>query len=165
VTVTGDTFKDDRSRASSGNVVAFVIAFLPTPIHYHLDKFYLIRRHGLYASRTKGRFNEIPRVADRAPEGWKAAHQRCGVAGDLGHESLSDGGEEVKVDARKHAWARPLAKVYEVDRFVCPKFGAEMKVRAVIEDPDKLGHILWQWEATDERCGRAVWYSPNTADT
>ena len=52
------------------------------------------------------------------------------------------GSEEVKVDARKRAWARRLAKLYEVDPFVCPRCGAEMRVIAVIEDPDELGRIL-----------------------
>ena len=33
----------------------------------------------------------------------------------------SDGGEEVNVNARKRAWARLLAKVYEVNLMVCPK--------------------------------------------
>ena len=102
----------------------------------------LIRRYGLYASRTRGRWEEMPWVAERAPEGWKAAHRRGGAAEDLGYEPLSDGDEEVTVDARKRAWARLLAKVYEVDPFVCPKCGAEVKVIAVIEDPDELKRIL-----------------------
>jgi len=84
----------------------------------------------------------MPWVAERAPEGWKAAHQRDGVADDLGYEPLSDGDEEVTVDARKRAWARLLAKVYEVDPMVCPKCGRDMKVIAVIEDPDELRRIL-----------------------
>lgn len=69
---------------------------------------------------------------------------RAGAPGveDLGYEPLSDGDEEATVDARKRAWARLLAKVYEVDPLVCPKCGAEMKVIAIIEDPDELGRIL-----------------------
>ena len=102
----------------------------------------LIRRYGLYASRTKGRWEQMPWVAQRAPEAWKAAHQRDGVADDLEYESLSDRDEEVTVDPHKRAWARLLAKVYETDPFVCPKCGAEMKVIAIIEDPDELGRIL-----------------------
>ncbi|SIR07964.1 hypothetical protein SAMN05920897_13510 [Alkalispirochaeta americana] len=81
-------------------------------------------------------------VAERAPEGWKAAHRRGGGAEDLGYEALSDGEQEVTVDARKRAWARLLAKVYEVDPMVCPKCGADMKVIAVIEDTDELKRIL-----------------------
>jgi hypothetical protein len=72
----------------------------------------LIRRYGLYASRTKGRWEEMPWVAKRAPEGWKAAHQRDGVADDLGYEPLSDGDEEVTVDPRKRAWVQRFAKRY-----------------------------------------------------
>ena len=40
------------------------------------------------------------------------------------------------------AWARLFAKVYEVDPFVCPKCGVEMKVIAIIEDADELKRIL-----------------------
>jgi hypothetical protein len=102
----------------------------------------LTRRYGLYASRTKGRWREMPWVAERAPEGWRATHQRGVAAEDLGYEPLSDGDEEVAVDVCKRAWARLLAKVYEVDPMVCPKCGAEMKVIAVIEDRDELKRIL-----------------------
>ena len=84
----------------------------------------------------------MPWVAERSPDGWKAAHQHDGVADDLGYKPLSDGDEEVDINARKRAWARLLAKVYEVDPFVCPKCGAEMKVIAIIEDPDELKRIL-----------------------
>ena len=81
-------------------------------------------------------------VAERAPAGWKAAHHHGDAADFLGYEPLLDDEEEVNVDARKRAWARLLAKVYEVDPLVCPKCGAEMKVIAIIEDPDELGRIL-----------------------
>jgi hypothetical protein len=110
--------------------------------HIPPKRLQLIRRYGLYASRTKGRWEEMPWVAERAPEGWKAVHKRGGVADDLGYEPLSHGDEEVPVDVCKRAWARLLAKVYEVDPMVCPKCGAEMKVIAVIEDPDELGRLL-----------------------
>ena len=84
----------------------------------------------------------MPWVAQRAPDGWKAIHRSSAGNDHLGFDPLSDEGEEVNVDARKRAWARLLAKVYEVDPFVCPKCGADMKVIAVIEDPDELKRIL-----------------------
>ncbi|TVQ40382.1 MAG: IS91 family transposase [Spirochaetaceae bacterium] len=34
----------------------------------------LIRRYGLYSSRTKGHWFQMPHVAARAPEGWQASH-------------------------------------------------------------------------------------------
>jgi len=102
----------------------------------------LIRRYGLYASRTKGRWQDMPWVAERAPDGWKATHRNSAGNDHMGFDSLSDGDEEITVDARQRAWARLLAKVYEVDPLVCPKCGAEMKVIAIIEDPDELKRIL-----------------------
>jgi hypothetical protein len=58
------------------------------------------------------------------------------------YEPLPDDNEEVTVDARKRAWASLLAKAYQVDPFVCPNCGADMKVIAVIEDLDELTRIL-----------------------
>ena len=103
----------------------------------------LIRRYGLYASRTKGRWEDMPWVAERAPDGWKATTHRSSAGNDhLGFEPLSDEDEEVGANPRKRAWARLLAKVYEVDPMTCLKCGADMKVIAVIEDPDDLKRIL-----------------------
>jgi len=47
-----------------------------------------IRRHGLDASRTKGRREEIPWVAERAPEGWKASRPTAAISEELGYEPL-----------------------------------------------------------------------------
>jgi len=41
----------------------------------------LIRRYGLYASRTKGRWEQMAWVAERAPDEWKAAHERDTIVG------------------------------------------------------------------------------------
>ena len=52
--------------------------------------------------------------------------------------------EDDSVDSQmyKRAWARLLAKVYEVDPFVCPKCGSEMKVIAIIQEPNEIKRIL-----------------------
>ena len=42
----------------------------------------------------------------------------------------------------KRAWARLLAKVYEVDPYICPKCGSEMKVIAVIQEPGEIKRIF-----------------------
>ncbi len=102
----------------------------------------LIRRYGLYSSRTKGRWSQMPHVAARAPDGWQASHP-CEPANheDPGFEPL-DNGEEITVNARRRAWARLLAKVYEIDPMVCPKCGSQMKIIAVIQDPVEIRNIL-----------------------
>jgi hypothetical protein len=90
----------------------------------------LIRRYGLYASRTKGRWGTMPFVAERAPAGWQKNHP------DPGRTATSeDTYEEIELSERKQTWAKLIAKVYEVDLLVCPKCGWDMKVVAVIEDP------------------------------
>jgi hypothetical protein len=72
----------------------------------------LIRRHGVYASRTKCRWEEMPWVAYRAPEGWKTAHQHQAGGEDLGYAPLSDEDEAVDDRARKRAWVQRLVKRY-----------------------------------------------------
>ena len=102
----------------------------------------LIRRYGLYSSRTKGRWSQMPHVAARAPEGWRESQlSETSFLEGLGFEPLDDG-EEVTLNARKQAWARLLAKVYEIDPLVCPKCGWEMTVIAVIQDPVEIRDIL-----------------------
>lgn len=74
----------------------------------------LIRRYVVYSSRTKGRWSQMPHVAARAPEGWRESYAPDASAPDgPGFEPLDDG-EEFTVNARKRAWARLLAKVYEI---------------------------------------------------
>ena len=82
-------------------------------------------------------------VVERAPQGWRAEHE-LKVASDqeaLGFSPMSDS-EEVGLTARKSAWARLLARVYEVDPLVCPECGSPMKVIAIIQDPEEIKHIL-----------------------
>ena len=104
----------------------------------------LIRRYGLYSSRIKGRWSDMAYIVERAPSGWKASHEvATDDPGDLGFEPLSES-ETVEVDAdwRKQAWARLMANVYEIDPFVCPKCGSEMKVVAVIQETEEIRRIL-----------------------
>jgi hypothetical protein len=56
----------------------------------------------------------------------------------------SDAGEELTVTAKacRKAWARLLAKVYEIDVLKCPKCGGRMSVVAVIRDPDEIRKII-----------------------
>ena len=102
----------------------------------------LIRRYGLYSSRIKGSWKDMPHIIDQAPAGWKAEHTES-----EGSDAPTDFDPFIDTDPAdsqiyKHAWARLLAKVYEVDPFICPKCGSEMKVIAVIQEPDEIKRIL-----------------------
>jgi len=102
----------------------------------------LIRRYGLYSSRIKGRWEQLGHISRVAPAGWRQQHgQPTNVEDSQGFESLSEV-EEVDSSEYKQAWARLLAKVYEIDPFVCPRCGSEMKVIAVIQDPGEIKKIL-----------------------
>ena len=43
---------------------------------------------------------------------------------------------------RKSAWTRLIKKVYGVDPLVCPCCGYEMKILAIIFDPEEIKKIL-----------------------
>lgn len=101
----------------------------------------LIRRYGLYAYRTKGHWPDMPWIAERAPEAWKATHP-LGNTGDVTTKPPSEVEDVVNIEACKRAWARLLAKVYEVDPFICSRCGLEMTVIAIIENPDEIKRIL-----------------------
>ncbi len=59
---------------------------------------HLIRRYGLYSSRTKGAWDSMPHVAERAPEGWKIQHKNQIGTSDHGDFGLNEDSEmKVKV--------------------------------------------------------------------
>ena len=84
----------------------------------------------------------MPWIAERAPEGWKGTHPNAIALDDNGCESSSENEVDVDILSYKRAWARLLAKVYEVNPLVCPKCGGEMEVIAIIEDPAEIKRIL-----------------------
>ncbi|MEW5814496.1 MAG: transposase [Spirochaetota bacterium] len=108
--------------------------------HIPPKRIQLIRRYGLYSSRGKGTWAKMEYVAERAPRAWKEEH------GSQTTESLSfdplPEAETVNQTAVKSAWARLLAKIYELHPFVCEKCGSDMRVIAVIQDQVEIKKIL-----------------------
>ena len=101
---------------------------------------HLVRRYGLYSSRSRGTWIGKPGLLPLAPEGWLRQHpQAPGAntppAGDAPQTSVSS-------RESRSACARLLAKVYEVDALRCSRCGSPMKVLAVITDPSELRRIL-----------------------
>ena len=83
-------------------------------------------------------------VVERTPGEWKASREIAVYdSGDLGFEpSSASETAEVDADCRKQAWARLLAKIYEIDPFACPKCGSEMKVIAIIQETEEILYTL-----------------------
>ncbi|NIO10524.1 MAG: hypothetical protein GTO14_23155, partial [Anaerolineales bacterium] len=74
-----------------------------------------IRRYGLYASRTKGKWPDMPHVMRLAPAGWKA---ECLQDSD----PIQSWYEETAVPDQESSrtWARLIAQVYEGCAPRCP---------------------------------------------
>ena len=88
-----------------------------------------IRRYGLYSSRTRGIWASMPEVIARAPQGWKNEHLDNVVS------KIETEKEDIDISLsekeRRSAWARLLAKIYEVRAFTCPKCQSDMSIIAV----------------------------------
>ena len=81
-------------------------------------------------------------MVERAPAGWKTEHSEYeGFDSPAEFDPFPDA-DPVESQVYKRAWARLLAKVYEVDPFICPKCGSEMKVIAVIQEREEIRRIL-----------------------
>ena len=76
-------------------------------------------------------------MALRAAEGWYGRE-------DIDETETTEPPEEINVSAkaRRKAWARLLAKVYEIDIFSCPKCGGRMSIIAVIRDHESIREII-----------------------
>jgi hypothetical protein len=101
----------------------------------------LIRRYGLYSSRSRGTWHRKPYLVRLAPQGWIQQHeQRCTLHVGEVHENTP--AQSVSAGQSRAAWARLLAKIYEVDALRCSRCGSPMKVLAVITDPCEVRRIL-----------------------
>jgi hypothetical protein len=111
----------------------------------------LIRRYGLYSSRSRGTWMRKPWLTRLAPEGWVEQHEQPALRlNGTAEDSL---GQSVSARASRSAWARLLAKIDEIDALRCSRCGSPMKVLAVITDPSQGRRILLHFIKT----GVAPW--------
>jgi hypothetical protein len=107
---------------------------------------HLVRRYGIYSSRARGTWKKRPALHKRAAECWYGRLENTAA-------SLKETEEAVTVPKKKsrQAWARLLAKVYEIDVLCCHHCGGRMSVIAVIRDLESIRDII----ACMESKGRA----------
>ncbi len=96
---------------------------------------HMVRYYGAYANRARKLYRPVegpvpapvgePAEVGAGPRDAEAAWKRT----------------------RRQAWARLLARIYEVDPLVCPRCGEELKVVALITDPRVIDRILAHREA------------------
>ncbi len=98
-----------------------------------------IRRYGLYASRTKGKWMKMPHVVRHAPPGWKKEHLE---PSEPEQPYSEESAFSVSDKESRCTWARLIARVYEVDPLICSRCGSPMRIIAVITEPEEVRKIL-----------------------
>ena len=91
-----------------------------------------IRRYGLYASRTKGKWPDKPHVLRLAPGRWKKEREQASQAVQTYYEESES----------RSTWAKLIAQVYEVDPLTCSRCGSPMRILAVITEPEEVPQDL-----------------------
>jgi len=127
-------FRTNLKAFRAADFIAELLQHLPEP------RVRLIRRYGLYSSRSRGTWLRKPHLLRLAPEGWRQDHA-AQTALRIG--SLDEQYSETSVSARQSraAWARLIAKVYEADPLLCRRCGSPMQIIAVITEPQQVRKI------------------------
>ena len=118
------------------NVLDFIVE---VTLHIPPKNKQYIRRYGLYASRTRGVWDRFPHITRLAPKAWKEKHNHS-----LEVETTQTDAEESSKSKKQQnsTWARLIKKVYGTDPLICPHCQGEMKIIAIILNPDETEHIL-----------------------
>ena len=98
---------------------------------------HLVRRYGIYSSRARGTWKKRPALMTRASEQW---YGWADSSAPIQAEEVETA--EVGSNTSRKAWAKLLAKLYEIDVLCCPKCGGSMSVLAVIRDPQSIREII-----------------------
>jgi hypothetical protein len=98
-----------------------------------------IRRYGLYASRSKGKWSDKPYVMRLAPAEWKRQQQQADQ--DI-QPYYAEAACCVSDKESRSTWARLVVQVYEIDPPVCPRCSSPMRILAVITEPEEVRKIL-----------------------
>jgi len=128
-------FRTNRKIFRATDFIAELLQHLPDP------RLRLIRRYGLYSSRSRGTWLRTPHLVRLAPEGWRQQHAvqegpRIGPVDQQYPET------SVSSSDSRAAWARLIAKVYEADPLICRHCGSPMRIVAVITEPQQVRKIL-----------------------
>ena len=82
------------------------------------------------------------RLPDTQLVGRFAVPHEAGQSLPVATASQGTPDQSVSVNESRSAWARLLAKVYEVDPLRCTRCGSQMRVLAVMTDPQQVLRIL-----------------------
>jgi len=134
-TVYNPYFRTNQKFFRATDFIAEILQHLPDP------RLRLIRRYGLYSSRSRGTWLRKPHLVRLAPEGWRQEHA-AQEAVRIGFADLQCAEASVCSKESRAAWARLIAKVYEADPLICRHCGSPMRIMAVITEPQQVRKIL-----------------------
>jgi len=109
--------------------------------HIPQARVHLVRYYGLYSSRSRGVWKNMPFVVRLAPEGWVKKQEEQ----DIGEEDDAEvkvERQDLKGSSKRSAWARLIKKVYGIDPLICEKCGSEMLIVAFIMGPEQIDKIM-----------------------
>ena len=79
----------------------------------------------------------MPHVVRLAPAGWKADRLQVSASTQPSYEESLVSDQE-----SRSTWAKLIAQVYELNPLVCPRCHSEMRIVAVITEPQEVCKIL-----------------------
>ena len=100
---------------------------------------------GTWKDRPWGGPLHRPALRARAPQHWYGRQAAEPPTPTDAPKEQAQGGplhRQVSTPSSRKAWARLLAKVYELDLMACPQCGSRMAVIAVIRDPAEIRKII-----------------------
>jgi hypothetical protein len=119
---------------TGGDFIAALTKHIP-PARIHLVRYY-----GLYSSRGRGIWKNMPYVVRLAPEGWVKKQEE--QEEDVVEVEVEVEGQDVKGSAKRSAWARLINKVYGINPLICEKCGSDMSIVAFIIDSEQIERIM-----------------------
>ncbi len=126
----GENFK---VYTASDFIAALTMHIPPARVH-------LVRYYGLYSSRGRGLWKNMPYVVRLAPEGWSKKQEEQNTTKVEDDTEVQS--QDVKGSAKRSAWARLINKVYGINPLICDKCGSEMRIVAFIMDPEQIDRIM-----------------------
>lgn len=128
-----DYFKENFRIFDALDFIALVTSHIP-PKHKQL-----IRRYGLYSSRSRGKWEDQEHIVKLAPEGWKEKKESETIYEEVNEENTKS---PVGTKKQRSTWARLIKKVFGTDPLICPQCGSEMVIKAIIMGPVEVNKVL-----------------------
>lgn len=123
---------------------------------------HLVRYYGAYSCRGRRAHARMDEEEEDEAQGDEAqdhtenpAKAECRPNGESesaeSEHAESESAESDFLQSRRRSWARMIRRIFEVDPLLCPDCGGEMKVIAVLTDPEVVDRILRHIKAKQEK--------------